>query len=61
MRALAGAQRRACRGDSGEELRVVLQAILQPVILGLEADEDPGGTSMTGDEDLLISGGAKIA
>ena len=40
---------------------MVLQAILEPVVLGLEADQHAGRLSVPGDEDLLGLGQAQEA
>jgi len=38
---------------AGEELRMILQAIVEPILVRFEADEDAGRAAMTGDQDFL--------
>ncbi len=51
--ALACRQRSTGFTDATQELRVVLQTVLEPVVFGLEAYQDAGRTPMTSDDDLL--------
>lgn len=39
--------------DSAQELRVVLQTILDPIVLGSEPDQDAGKAPVTCDDDLV--------
>lgn len=58
---LAGPQRGASGHHSGEKIRMVLQAIVQPVLLGGEPDQDAGRPAMPSDDDLLLGGHPKVA
>jgi len=40
-------------GDALEELGIMFQAVVEPVFLGLEADEDARGLPMAGDHDFF--------
>jgi len=45
----------ACVRDPVEELVVVLEAVLEPRLLILEANQDAGGSAVARDQDLLAS------
>jgi hypothetical protein len=51
----AGPKRSARGLDSPQELRVVLESVLKPVVLRPEPDEHTCGTPVAGDDDLLAS------
>mgnify|MGYP001490959383 CR=1 FL=1 len=40
-------------GNPGKKLRMMLQAVIEPILFGLEADEDPGRPAVPGNEDLF--------
>lgn len=42
-----------------KESRMMLEAVLEPVVLVLESDEDPGRLTMTRNDNLAICGQAK--
>src|ERR1041385_7373158 len=50
-RPLASPQVRPRRYDPREEFGMMLQAVIQPVILGLESDQDPCRPPVPGDQD----------
>src|SRR5437899_547416 len=52
--AAARAQTFARRFDTLQETRIVLQSEVEPVVLGLEANQDAGWLAVTGDHDLLF-------
>src|SRR5260370_30577841 len=56
LHAAAGLQMLSRPFDSLEKARVVFQAIVEPVIFGLEADQHSGRLSMAGDDDLVLLG-----
>ena len=60
-RPLASPQVRPRRYDPREEFGMMLQAVIQPVILGLESDQDPCRPPVPGDQDLLLGRDAEIA
>jgi hypothetical protein len=41
--------------DATQKLRMVLQSILEPIVLGCEPDQDACRSPMPGDDDLLFS------
>lgn len=47
--------------DSPQELRVILEPVLEPVILRAKPDQHSSGTAMTRDDDLLICGELQVA
>jgi hypothetical protein len=58
--AFASPERGARLSDALKKLRIVLQAIIQPVLLGLEANEDARGLSVAGDHNFLPLGQPEI-
>jgi hypothetical protein len=38
---------------SGQKLRVILQAVIQPILVGFETNQDPRRPTMPGNQDLL--------
>jgi len=42
--------------DAAQEARVVFELMVEPVILGREADQQSGRFSVAGDDDLLAFG-----
>ncbi len=49
------------RGDARQELWVVLQPVLEPVLLTRKADQHSGRPAVARDHDLLLGGGAEIS
>jgi hypothetical protein len=47
--------------DAAQELRMILQAILEPVVFRFEANENPGRLSMARYHDLVCRSKAKVA
>ena len=54
LQALAG------YAHSLEEPGVVLQAVIEPIVLGLEPDKNPGGLAVTRNHDFLGRGETQI-
>ena len=52
-------QRLSCLGYASEKLRIVLQTIVEPIVLGLEANQHTGRLSVPRDQDLLGLGQAQ--
>jgi hypothetical protein len=47
-------QGNARRGDAPQKLRVMFKSIVEPVIVGLEADDDARRPSMPRDDDFFV-------
>jgi hypothetical protein len=52
--ALSSGNTAACLGDPAKKSRIVLKAILKPVILRRESDKHPGRPAVSCDHDLLL-------
>ena len=53
------AQARPCVVDAAQKARVVFEAVIEPVVLGGEADQHSGRFATSGDDDLLGLGFAQ--
>ena len=51
--ALPGGEGRPRRRDSTQEFRMVLESVVEPIVFGLEADNDAGRSPVPGDHNFF--------
>ena len=59
-RSTAVAECLARRGYATQELRMMLQPVIEPVVFGTETDQDSGRTTVPSDDDFLVGRQAKV-
>ncbi len=59
--ALPGGQGCPRRRNSAQELGMVLESVVEPIVFGLEADDDARRSPMTGDHDLFRRGETEVS
>lgn len=48
-------------GDSIKKRRIMFEAIIDPILFGLESNQDAGGLPVTGNHDVAVRGEAQVA